>query len=87
VKQWLRERAGGVPAGSRHVPLLAKSRPQSFEQITNKALQPSEKEVETNPRARSARLRAALRTEAAAFGSPADDGMDLPPISELEVSR
>ena len=87
VKQWLRERAGGVPAGSRHVPLLVKSRPQSFEQITNKALQPSEKEVETNPRARSARLRAALRTEAAAFGSPADDGMDLPPISELEVSR
>ena len=87
VKQWLRERAAGVPAGSRHVPLLAKSRPQSFEQITNKALQPSEKEVETNPRARSARLRAALRTEAAAFGSPADDGMDLPPISELEVSR
>jgi 16S rRNA (cytosine1402-N4)-methyltransferase len=87
VKQWLRERAGGVPAGSRHVPLLAKSRPQSFEQSTNKALQPSEKEVETNPRARSARLRAALRTEAAAFGSPADDGMDLPPISELEVSR
>ncbi|MGA1344248.1 MAG: 16S rRNA (cytosine(1402)-N(4))-methyltransferase RsmH, partial [Hyphomonas sp.] len=48
VKQWLRERAGGVPSGSRHVPLLAKSRPASFEQITNKALQPSEKEVETN---------------------------------------
>ena len=87
VKQWLRERAGGVPAGSRHVPLLAKARSPSFEQITNKALQPSEKEVETNPRARSARLRAALRTEAPAFGSPADDGMDLPPISELEVSR
>jgi len=87
VKQWLRERAGGVPAGSRHVPLLAKSRPASFEQITNKALQPSEKEVETNPRARSARWRAALRTQAAAFGGPADDGMSLPPISELEVLR
>jgi 16S rRNA (cytosine1402-N4)-methyltransferase len=86
VKQWLRERTGGVPAGSRHVPLLAKPRPPSFEQITNKALQPSEKEVETNPRARSARLRAAVRTEAAAFASPADDGMDLPPITELEAS-
>ena len=86
VKQWLRERSGGVPAGSRHLPLMAKARAPSFEQITNKALQPSEKEVETNPRARSARLRAALRTEAAAFASPADDGMDLPPISELEVS-
>lgn len=86
VKQWLRERSGGVPAGSRHIPLMAKTRPPSFAQITNKALQPSEKEVETNPRARSARLRAALRTEAAAFGGPADDGMDLPPISELEAS-
>jgi 16S rRNA (cytosine1402-N4)-methyltransferase len=86
VKQWLRERAGGVPAGSRHIPLMAKTRAPSFEQITNKALQPSENEVETNPRARSARLRAARRTQAAAFASPADDGMDLPPISELEVS-
>jgi 16S rRNA (cytosine1402-N4)-methyltransferase len=86
VKQWLRERTGGVPAGSRHLPLAAKAKAPSFVQITNKALQPSEKEVETNPRARSARLRAALRTEAAAFASPADDGMDLPPITELEVS-
>lgn len=86
VKQWMRERSGGVPAGSRHVPLLAKPRPASFEQITNKALQPSEKEVETNPRARSARLRAVRRTDAAAFASPADDGMDLPPITELEAS-
>jgi len=86
VKQWLREHTGGVPAGSRHVPLLAKPRAPSFEQITNKALQPSEKEVETNPRARSARLRAARRTDAAAFASPADDGMDLPPITELEAS-
>nr|WP_291068051.1 16S rRNA (cytosine(1402)-N(4))-methyltransferase RsmH [Hyphomonas sp.] len=87
VKQWLRERSGGVPAGSRHMPLMSKPKPPSFEQITNKALQPSEKEVETNPRARSARLRAAIRTDAAAFGGPADDGMGLPPISELEVSR
>ena len=86
VKQWLRERAGGVPAGSRHLPLLSKPAPPSFGQITNKALQPSEKEVETNPRARSARLRAVIRTDAAAFASPADDGMDLPPITELEAS-
>jgi 16S rRNA (cytosine1402-N4)-methyltransferase len=86
VKQWLRERTGGVPAGSRHLPLMSKPAPPSFEQITNKALQPSEKEVETNPRARSARLRAVIRTDAAAFASPADDGMDLPPITELEAS-
>lgn len=87
VKTWMRERAGGVPAGSRHVPLLARPKPPSFVQITNKALQPSEKEVETNPRARSARLRAVVRTDAAALGGPADDGMDLPPISELEAKR
>lgn len=86
VKTWMRERTGGVPAGSRHVPLLAKPKPPSFAQITNKALQPSENEVETNPRARSARLRAVVRTDAAALGGPADDGMDLPPISELEAT-
>lgn len=87
VKTWMRERTGGVPSGSRHVPLLAKPKPPSFAQITNKALQPSEKEVETNPRARSARLRAVVRTDAAALGGPADDGMDLPPISDMEVTR
>jgi 16S rRNA (cytosine1402-N4)-methyltransferase len=76
-----------VPAGSRHLPLMPKARAPSFELITNKALQPSEKEVETNPRARSARLRAAIRTDAPAFASPADDGFDLPPISDLEGSR
>lgn len=87
VKTWIRERTGGVPARSRHVPLLAKPKPPSFAQITNKALQPSEKEVETNPRARSARLRAVVRTDAPAQGGPADDGMDLPPITELEATR
>ena len=87
VKQWLRERAGAVPAGSRHLPRLSKPPKPAFELQQNKAVQPSEKEVETNPRARSAKLRAAIRTDADAARDEASDGMNLPPLSELEKSR
>ncbi|MFN4023422.1 MAG: 16S rRNA (cytosine(1402)-N(4))-methyltransferase RsmH [Hyphomonas sp.] len=87
VKQWLRERAGAVPSGSRHLPLLSKPPKPAFELQENKAVQPSEKEVETNPRARSAKLRAAIRTDADAARDEASDGMNLPPLSELERSR
>lgn len=87
VKQWMRERAGAVPAGSRHLPLLAKPPSPPFELRENKAVQPSDKEVETNPRARSAKLRAAIRTSADAARDEANDGMNLPPLAELERSR
>lgn len=87
VKQWLRERAGATPGGSRHLPLMSKGPKPAFELQENKAVQPSEKEVETNPRARSAKLRAAIRTNADAAQVEASDGMNLPPLAELEKSR
>ena len=87
VKQWLKQKAGAVPAGSRHMPLLSKGPAPAFELQENKAVQPSEKEVETNPRARSAKLRAAIRTNADAAQDEASDGMNLPPLAELEKSR
>lgn len=87
VKQWLRERSGSVPGGSRHMPLAAKGPPPAFRMLENKAVQPSEKEVETNLRARSAKLRAAIRTDADAAPDNASDGMSLPPLSELERSK
>ncbi|MFN7054423.1 16S rRNA (cytosine(1402)-N(4))-methyltransferase RsmH [Hyphomonas sp.] len=87
VKQWMRERAGAVPSGSRHMPLLSKAPPPAFRLQENKAVLPSDKEVETNPRARSAKLRAAIRTDADAATEPASDGMNLPPLSELERSK
>lgn len=87
VKQWMKQKAGAVPSGSRHMPLLSKGPKPAFELQENKAVQPSEKEVETNPRARSAKLRAAIRTNADAAQDEASDGMNLPPLAELEKSR
>lgn len=87
VKQWLRGRAGAVPGGSRHMPLASKAPPPAFRMQENKAVQPSDKEVETNPRARSAKLRAAIRTDADAAPDNAGDGMNLPPLAELERSK
>jgi 16S rRNA (cytosine1402-N4)-methyltransferase len=84
VKAWLRERAGRVGAGSRHIPLLSKSAEPTFELVFSKAVTPAEKELETNPRARSAKLRAAIRTGAPARPEIPDDGLDLPPLSDLE---
>jgi len=63
VKRFLRERSGGNPAGSRHRPELADPIPPTFERVA-KPVSPSERELAANPRARSARLRSAVRTAA-----------------------
>jgi 16S rRNA (cytosine1402-N4)-methyltransferase len=62
VKNFLSERSksGG---GSRHLPELAERAP-SFELVTRRPVTPSEAEVAANPRARSAKLRAGMRTAA-----------------------
>ncbi|MCO5091896.1 16S rRNA (cytosine(1402)-N(4))-methyltransferase RsmH [Bosea sp. (in: a-proteobacteria)] len=65
VKQFLSERSGRVPAGSRHAPAVAAARP-TFRLIEKGAVTPSEAEMRANPRARSAKLRAAERNEAPA---------------------
>jgi 16S rRNA (cytosine1402-N4)-methyltransferase len=66
VKRFLRERSGATPAGSRHRPLAAAGPSPTFEQVA-KPVSPGEAEISVNPRARSARLRAAVRTQAAAW--------------------
>jgi 16S rRNA (cytosine1402-N4)-methyltransferase len=64
VKAFLSVRAGRTPAGSRHAPPVAKGAEPSFELLFNGAKGPSEAEIRANPRARSAKLRAAVRTDA-----------------------
>jgi 16S rRNA (cytosine1402-N4)-methyltransferase len=63
VKNFLRLRAGEAPKGSRHLPGKRQAMP-SFRLVSRKPVTPSAAEITRNPRARSARLRAAERTEA-----------------------
>ena len=64
VKTFLSVRAGRTPGGSRHAPPLAEGAPPSFQLLFNGAQGPSDAEIEANPRSRSAKLRAAVRTAA-----------------------
>jgi 16S rRNA (cytosine1402-N4)-methyltransferase len=66
VKRFLRARSGATPAGSRHRPEVADARQPTFDKVA-KPVSPSERELASNPRARSARLRSAVRTSAPAW--------------------
>ncbi len=71
VKSFLNERAGRVPGASRYAPPTQKAAPDSFELISGKAIAPTDAEMAVNPRARSAKLRAAVRTDAPAWKAAA----------------
>ena len=65
VKRFLREASGSEARASRHMPDAPASVAPVFEKVS-KAVRPSESEILRNPRARSATLRAAVRTAAPA---------------------
>lgn len=62
VKQILRDYAGNREGGSRHMPPQVDVAPILFSMPKTKAVKPSAEEIGANPRARSARLRLAIRS-------------------------
>lgn len=67
VKRFMREAAGLGPAPSRHDPASLLARPEkTFRLLHRDALEPGGPEIAANPRARSAKLRAAERLGVAA---------------------
>jgi len=68
VKSFLKDRAGEAANPSRHLPVAAQGPAASFTLLGRRAVRPGTEETARNPRARSAKLRAAIRTEAPAWG-------------------
>jgi len=69
VKSFLTERGGRAARGSRHLPDTRESRAPTFHLARKGVIKPTTHETDVNPRARSARLRAAERTAAPAWST------------------
>lgn len=66
VKKFMQEESGRAPNASRFVPTAANENEPLFIMPFSKAIAPGEEEIKRNPRSRSAKLRLAIRTGAAA---------------------
>ncbi|MHB9878138.1 16S rRNA (cytosine(1402)-N(4))-methyltransferase RsmH [Pacificimonas sp. ICDLI1SI03] len=74
VKRFLRTRSGGDPGGSRHQPQVEDSAPSPTFAKPARAVRAGAAEMARNPRARSATLRSAVRTDARAWTDENDGG-------------
>lgn len=65
VKRFIRQRSSSLDgAVSRHTPVVGDTKLPTFSLPCRRAIQPSPAEIDRNPRARSARMRVAVRTSA-----------------------
>jgi len=86
VKTFLAERSR-TPAGSRHRPDVA-APPPTFGVLTRRPETPDEAEIAANPRARSAKLRAAERTDAPPRATPPENLLPrLPSLDDVMRGR
>lgn len=90
VKAFLRRRSGEVRGGSRHLPPQTDSvgygqNAPSFKLTKRSGVTSTQEELDANPRARSARLRFAVRTDVPAWPIEEDDV--LPRAPSLDVLR
>lgn len=79
VKRYLAARSGGAGRANRYAPETAEEKPQ-FKLISRRAIGPDDDELAENPRARSAKLRVAMRTEHPS-GEMQRTGLGMPKIS------
>jgi len=86
VKNFLTERSR-APAGSRHRPEVTAA-PLTFRALTRRPETPDDAEIAANPRARSAKLRAAERTDAAARSATIETLLPrLPSLADVVRGR
>jgi len=86
VKTFLAERSR-TPAGSRHRPDVV-APPPTFDVLTRRPETPDEAEIAANPRARSAKLRAAARTAASPRATMPENLLPrLPSLEEIMRGR
>lgn len=87
VKSFLRARAGlAGGGGSRHAPVAEAGPEPSFRLLYRKAVEAGASEADANPRARSAKLRAAIRTDAPAVTDGPELYRSVVPLARLEAA-
>jgi len=87
VKQFLRDRSGEVTGGSRYMPQVdVTAKPAQFISPKRGVVKPSAAEIAENPRSRSAKLRYAIRGEAAEKTDVFEGVLpNVMPLSDLEA--